>query len=285
MKTYYMKKQSILISMLVLFVSCSTIRNIPSSPQKTATHNSSSSSPGGSIASLVADSNTNAAVDTAYVRKKLPVCFMDALTKFGLTAPDILQYFSKYNNSRCNKRFFDGVDEIIKTNHYNLVDCDVYALWGYTTNLFYKDLNGWLRADTNASKTEYITREMVNALNKLPNYEGKILYRGITIPASDLQDFLKGYKAGSENTWTSFTSCGGTESGSFAGRPIINVIFVIEHQTGKDISVFADGIRCGVPPNTPPEILIKPNCTFVSTVNPSFDPTEKKWMIHLKQIR
>jgi hypothetical protein len=293
-----MKKQDLFIVILLLSVSCSTVKNTTSSSgstvkkhstgavsEKLSPKESGSSFQAASLKSLVAVPSKNPAVDTAYVRNKLPDCFLGALAEFGLPDTAVLRYFSEYNNNRCNKLFFNGVDEIINTNQYNLANCDVYALWSYTTRLYYWDLNKWLREGSNASKTAAITREIVNALNKLPKYEGGNLYRGIAIPTEELQDFLKGYKADSKNTWTSFTSCGGTESGSFAGRTTINVIFIIEHLTGKDISVFADGVRCGVPPNTPPEILIKPNSTFMSTANPSFDADKGKWLIHLKQIQ
>jgi hypothetical protein len=223
-------------------------------------------------------------VDTGEVRKQLPDCFMKALVSFGLTQGQVLEWFKQYNNDRCSQQFFKLIQDYIKTNPHGLDDCNAYAIWGYTTNLFFRLLNQWLRDDINQDQTKDLTQEIDQALAKLPTYTGKYVYRGIIVPPASLKNFLALYTTGTFNVWNNFTSAGGTESASFAGRPDVNVVFIIEQKTGKDVSALADGIHCGMPPNTPPEILIKSNSTFQSTEDPVFDPSINKWVIHVKQI-
>ena len=70
---------------------------------------------------------------------------------------------------------------------------------------------------------------------------------------------------------------------SFASRPDVNVIFKIEHTTGKEISNFSDGIKYGDMPA--PEIVIKSGSEFQVVAPPVFDNTLQKWIIELKQVQ
>lgn len=109
------------------------------------------------------------------------------------------------------------------------------------------------------------------------------MYRGIAIESNKLQDFLNSYKTGAKHTWDDFTSCGGSQASSFSGRPDVNIIFEIQHTTGKEISALADGIKYGSMPG--PEILIKAGSKFEAVSDPIFDAAIGKWKIKLIQTQ
>ena len=118
----------------------------------------------------------------------------------------------------------------------------------------------------------------------MPVYSAKNVYRGIVIDVNSLQSFLSKYKEGEILPWNDFTSCAGSESGSFVNKPNVNIVFEIEQLTARDISDFADGINYKTPPYPKPEILIPPG-KFKSLGNPVFDPVIGKWRIKVKQIQ
>lgn len=221
-------------------------------------------------------------VDDGYARKKLPDCFKAAMVSFGRNLDTVVRYFRDYHNIRSDKRFFNDADKIIDDNPHGLNDCDVYALWGYTTNLFYRELNRWLREGSHRDQTREISNLINRALDKLPNYPKPTVYRALEIPENQLQEFLRSYRTGNRNVWDGFISCGGTMDGSFAGRPRVNVVFEITHLTGKDISELADGIRYGG--MEPPEVMIRDGRTFESLGSPVFDETRGKWIIRVRQL-
>jgi hypothetical protein len=222
----------------------------------------------------------------AITKTRLPNSFMEALKKFGKTEDDILEYFTKYHNERSGQKFLNEIEDfILSTNAHKLTADEAFALWGYTTNSFYRDLNTWLRKGENVIQTTEIKNLINSGLSKLPNYSGQNVYRGIAIEIENLQSFLNSYKSGTNHTWGDFTSCGGSESASFGGRPDVNIIFEIQHTTGKEISDLADGIKYGVPVMIKPEILIKAGSKFNVVTDPIFDATLSKWKIKLVQIQ
>lgn len=224
------------------------------------------------------------AVTKEFVKSKLPQSFVDSLKSFGKTEDEIIDYFVKYHNERSGKRFFDDIDEFLaKNKKLKLTDAEATGLWGYTTHLFYKDLNNWLRAGKNADKTKDIEKLVNQGLGKMPKYAAPQVFRGITIDPTNLADFLETYKKGKANTWNDFTSCGGSRDASFGGRPDVNVIFEILHKDGKEISDVADGIKYGKMPK--PEILIKSGSEFTSIADPIFDTSLNKWIIKLIQTK
>ncbi len=217
------------------------------------------------------------------MKKKMPVAFMEALKKFGKTEDQILTDFMTYHNGRAGQNFLNDLNYyLLEKNTYKLTHEEAFALWGYTTKFFYRELNDNLRKGINADKTEEITALINNALKKLPNYSGPRVYRGIVIEQPALQAFLKDYKLGSAKVWNDFTSCGGSMSASFSGRAEVNVIFEIAHTTGKEISDLADGVMYGKMPR--PEILIKAGSQFKAIADPFFDQSLQKWIIKVQQI-
>ena len=220
----------------------------------------------------------------AITESRLPIEFIDALKSTGKSEDEILEYFTNYHNNRSGQRFFNNIENFITNNNtYNLTRGEVFAIWGYTTNLFYKDLNAWLRNGENILQTTDLTNLINGGLSKLPTFSGQSVFRGISINIEKLQDFLNNYKLGVNHRWDDFTSCGGTKLASFGGRPDVNIIFEIRHKAGKDISDLADGIQYGNMPR--PEILIKSNSIFEVISGPTFNATSGKWEIILIQIQ
>ena len=162
---------------------------------------------------------------------------------------------------------------------------ETFSLWSYTTNYFYRDMNAWLRNGINVSQTADIKLLLKSVLNKLPNYDGAKVFRGIEISPSQIDDFIASYVNGSTITWNDFTSCGGSVQASFGGRSEVNVIFEIQHITAKEITNLADGVKYSVPPMPAPEILIKAGSNFTVTAPPVFDNALQKWIIKVTQTQ
>ncbi len=221
----------------------------------------------------------------AITKQRLPNSFMEALKKFGKTEDDILEYFTNYHNVRSGQKFLNEIEDFISgLNPHNLTRDEAFALWGYTTNYFYRDLNTWLRKSENIIQTTEIKNLINGGLAKLPNYSGEYVFRGISIESNNLNSFLADYSSGSIKPWGDFTSCGGSKSASFAGRSDVNVIFQIKHTTGKEISDLADGIKYAIPPIAKPEILIKSGSKFKVLGTPTIDSETGKYLINVIQI-
>ncbi|MFC4095521.1 fibronectin type III domain-containing protein [Euzebyella saccharophila] len=219
-------------------------------------------------------------VTKTIVKQELPTDFVNALKKFGKTEDEILDYFKNYHNVRSGENWLNEI-QTLKAQYPNLSNDEVFSLWGYTTNFYYGDLNYWLRNGLNSNLTGDVKLILENALAKLPNYSGQKVYRGIEIKQADLQGFLDSYNQGAKHTWNDFTSCGGSQGASFGGRPEINIIFEIQHTTGKNITDFADGVKYNNMPA--PEILIKSGSKFEAVADPVLDQSTGKWIIKLIQ--
>lgn len=63
-------------------------------------------------------------------------------------------------------------DRVHDNNRNNLTRDEAFALWGYTTNYFYRDLNAWLRNAENISQTIDLKNLINSGLSKLPNHYG-----------------------------------------------------------------------------------------------------------------
>lgn len=224
-------------------------------------------------------------VTKAFVKEKLPTDFVDALKSFGKTEDEILDYFVSYHNGRSSEQFFNDIEYFMRVkNAANLTKEETYALWSYTTNLYFRDMNLWLRNGENAARTEKIKNLLNSALSKMPDYGGQFVYRGIVIEQNQLDAFLASYSNGSVRPWNEFTSCGGSLEASFAGRQDVNILFQIEHKTGKNITDLSDGIKYGVPPMGEPEVLIKAGSNFKVVSQPQFNNALQKWVIKIEQI-
>ncbi len=211
-------------------------------------------------------------------KQELPTDFVNALKKMDFTEDKILESFAKYHNDN-DFRFFNEVGGLMK-KYPQLNKTDVNLLWGYTTNIFYKNLNLWLREATNVSKTKSIKELLNSTLSKMDNFRQPIIYRGIG-RSGDVSKYLNEYIPGTKHTWSAFTSCGSSHKASFIDKA--DVIFEIRHLDAKDISDFADGIKFRDYPRS--ELLIKSGSEFKVKSNHKIDVSTGKPIIELIQIK
>jgi hypothetical protein len=202
----------------------------------------------------------NNAVNTTQVKEKLPTNFIKSLIKFGKKEDEIITYFRKYHNIHTKGEFFNQIENLLIKNKHGLTASEAYIVWGYTTNLFYWDLNHWLRTGIMVGKTRKISNLLSATINKLPKYDG-IAYRAIQLEGDALKDFLKQHsKVGSKVTYNDFLSAGSNKKAAFFDRSKKNVKLLIEVKSAPIISNFSDGIKFrGYQPD---ELLIDRGKTF-----------------------
>lgn len=175
------------------------------------------------------------------MKKEIPKDFLDSLKKMGKSEDDILEYYTKYHNEN-DYIFLNGIEDILRKNK-SITKTDAFALWSYTTNHYYWDLNNWLRSGINATKTKEISRLITNALNKMPKYNGTA-FRALEFSDDDiLQAFLKKHSKGKTVDYNDFVSCGSSTEAAFFDKPKKNVFLKMEVKNAPIISDFADGIK------------------------------------------
>lgn len=204
--------------------------------------------------------------------------FIKALTWLkGLSKQKIIDYFMKYHNVY-GLRFFNEIN-LLLLKYSKLTRTEALILWGYTTNLFYFQLNNSLRLGTGLRKTRAIAKLLTSALKKMPVYNGPA-YRAIKLEGKALAKFLSDHQVGKKVTYKDFVSCGSTKQAAFFNKPGKNIF--IKFNTVKNapiISDFADGIRFrGYKPH---ELLLHQNGKFKVV---SFDKVKRGYLIELKQI-
>jgi len=175
------------------------------------------------------------------MKKEIPKDFLNALKKFGRTEDEILEYYTKYHNEN-NFIFLNQIDEIVN-NGKNISKTDAFALWSYTTNHYYWDLNNWLRNGINANKTKQISQLISNALEKMPKYNGQA-FRALEFNNEILlQTFLKTHKKGVTVDYNDFVSCGSNTKAAFFDKAKKNVFLKLEVKNAPIISDFSDGVK------------------------------------------
>jgi hypothetical protein len=207
------------------------------------------------------DSYVNAVADFSHINGK-----PDVYTRYGVDYKST--FYQIINNYKTN-------------NPYGMFDVDIHTTFGYTSNFFYKKLNSYLWQEINLEQTTNITNLINEAMNKLPTFDQELIYRGIEVGDSGLASFLASHALDKEVTWKGYSSCGNSEAASFSGRT--NIMFIIKHSEGKDISDLADGIHFrGKPPY---ELLIKNNSKMKVSRTPYLHPDNPtKWVIEVTQI-
>ncbi|NLK92370.1 MAG: hypothetical protein GX273_04445, partial [Bacteroidales bacterium] len=202
------------------------------------------------------------AVNTDFVKSILPTGFTNTLKAFGKTEDEIVNYFKNYHNVYTKGEFFTQIENIlIQNNVYNLTKDEAFALWGYTTNFFYRDLNIWLREGSNISKTTPIANLMRQAMQKVPKYNGKA-YRALEFQGDALTTFLNKYGVkGKEVTFDDFLSCGSTKEAAFFNKAEKNVRIIMEVKDAPIISSVADGIKFRG--YSPEELLLNTGSKFL----------------------
>ena len=220
------------------------------------------------------------AVNADFVRDLLPKSFVSALKRFGKTEDEIVSYFKNYHNIHTKGDFFEIIEEVLqKGNNYSLTRDETYAIWGYTTNFFYRDLNTWIREGINSSKTYELAKIMKDGLRKLPNYEGTA-FRALELNGEILNTFLDLHKKGSKVTYKEFISAGSTKGAAFFDKGEKNVKLIMNVKRAPDISDYADGIRFrGYDPK---ELLLRRGSYF--EVLEIKNIGDNKWEIYLNQL-
>ncbi|UQB67934.1 hypothetical protein [Epilithonimonas zeae] len=180
-------------------------------------------------------------ITKAVLRKEIPEDFFEALKKMGKSEDDILEYYTKYHNEN-DYMFLNGIEDILKNNK-NITKTDAFALWSYTTNHYYWDLNNWLRNGVNAAKTKEISLLLTKALYKMPKYNGTAFRALEFSDDSILQSFLKKHSKGNTVDYDDFVSCGSNTDAAFFDKPKKNVFLKMEVKNAPIISDFADGIK------------------------------------------
>ncbi len=183
------------------------------------------------------------AVNGDFVKDLLPKKFVNSLKKFGKSEEEIFDYFRKYHNVHTKGDFFKSIEDIlVKSNTSRLARDEAYAIWGYTTNFFYGDLNRWLREGKNIVKTKEISELLDKSIRKLPKYSGNA-FRAIELDGKALTAFLAKHQKGMKVPYDEFTSAGSSKGAAFFDKPSKNVKLIMEVKDAPDISDFADGIK------------------------------------------
>lgn len=152
---------------------------------------------------------------------------------------------------------------------HGLTKAEVYAIFGYTTNFFYRDLNYWAREGINADKSRAITGLIDDGLNKLPSWnKQKEVFRGIKIEPPNVQEkidnILKRYVKNKQLTEAGFTSVSASSDTRFLNHPNTKIKFSMKlkpNSTIKDISGLSDGVFYRNFPK--PELLYPTNQKFL----------------------
>ena len=180
-------------------------------------------------------------VTKAIMKKEIPKDFLDSLKRMGKSEDEILEYYTKYHNEN-DYIFLNGIEDILKKNK-SITKTDAFALWSYTTNHYYWDLNNWLRNGLHAYKTKAISQLLTDALYKMPKYNGTA-FRALEFSDDDiLQSFLKKHTKGKTVDYNDFVSCGSSTEAAFFDKPKKNVFLKMEVKNAPIISDFADGIK------------------------------------------
>jgi hypothetical protein len=203
--------------------------------------------------------------------QEYPDEYVSALESFGLAKADL---FTKHGVDYGDE-FFTLINDFKASNINGLSDDEIYAVFGYTTNFFYRDLNNWLRTGVNLDKTSEINGILTSALNKLPSWSGtSTAFRGIKIKPPNVQGQIDGilgrYPQGAVVPHGELISVGSTPEASFLYGNNIRIRMEFDLKPGtqaKDISDLADGIFFRG--NPPQELLFPSNTSFrVDLVTP-----------------
>lgn len=130
-------------------------------------------------------------------------------------------------------------------------------------------INAALRTGDEAALAamELMLRNLVSALNKIPNYRGPVV-RGVHVRPSELGRYLDQYQPGTTVREPGFTTA--SQQATSTG----NVRIYIESMQGKDISPVVAGHH---------QVAFTAGENF-KVVSRAFDPLARVWKIHLLDI-
>jgi hypothetical protein len=199
-----------------------------------------------------------------------PDDYVSTIESFGINKSDL---FTRHGVDYGDE-FYQMIDLFKSNNQYGLSDSEIYSIFGFTTNFFYKDLNDWLRSGINQNKTQQIVELISSGLNKLPSWPENIAYRGIKVKPPNIQDkmnaILARYPVGTNVPHGEFISLGSTPEASFLTDPNVKIRMEFDLKTNsaaKDISNLADGIYFRNYPIS--ELILPPGMNFrVNFISP-----------------
>jgi hypothetical protein len=202
--------------------------------------------------------------------REYPNQYVEALESFGLSKSDL---YTRHGVDYGDE-FFQIIADFKASNNYGLTDAEIYAIFGYTTNFFYWNLNNWLRQGINVGQTQLISDLINSGLNKLPSWSGSVAYRGIKVKPPNVQDqintILSRYIGRTSVLHGEFISVGSNHEASFLNNPNVKIRIEFDlkpNSDAKDISSLADGIMYRGNPIS--ELLFPPNMTFqVDVITP-----------------
>lgn len=212
--------------------------------------------------------------------KYLPEEVVKALRLLGFKKNEILNYFASYH---LETGFFDQAESFLKDrkrNTFKLKRAELYAIWGYTTRLFYSELNSILRNEGMNLKTIPISRLIISGLKKMNEYEGPA-YRVIQLEGAFLDNYLNEHAKGKSTGSSQFISCGSNEKAATRNKTNKNVFEFFSRIKATDISPIADGVLYRKFP--PKELLAFPPKRFLIE-DVYFDEDEKIQYISLIEM-
>ncbi|CAM4019013.1 PAAR motif protein [Vibrio aerogenes CECT 7868] len=164
------------------------------------------------------------------------------------SAPEYVKKVAKFNNQSVEQvqSFYEGMKEIgvdyeplieNAVSTHGLSSDEAHAVFGYTTKLFYRDLNATL--DNGGSTEANELAELVKSgMNKMPD-AAPTQFRGIRLNSSaDESAFDSKFKLGN-SVKSSFWSTAPNESDAYEGARNL----VIQTNSAKDISDLAFGVH------------------------------------------
>lgn len=213
-------------------------------------------------------------------RKKFPAEVLKALIALGMKSNEVLAYFAAYH---LETGFFNHAESFLKDkkrNTFKLKKEELYAIWGYTTRLFYSELNTILRNEGMNLKTIPISRLIISGLKKLNQYEGSA-YRVIQLEGTHFENYLNQHIKGKSIGCSQFISCGSNQKAAQRNKTNKNIFEYFNRIKATDISAIADGVLFR---NFPPkELLAFPPKRFLID-DLYFDEQEKIQYISLIEI-
>ena len=197
--------------------------------------------------------------------EEYPQQYVKALEEYGMESSEL---YTRHGVDY-GEEYFKIIKNFMSKDAYGLTKAEVYAIFGYTTNFFYSQLNYWARVKINADKSRAITGIINDGLNKLPSWnKQKFIHRGIRIKPPNQMDqinsILANYVQGTKVTEHSFTSVSAHKNTKFmqASDTKIKMKVELKPNSGvKDITGLSDGVFYRGFPR--PELLLPTNSSFL----------------------
>jgi hypothetical protein len=181
-------------------------------------------------------------------------------------------YDRRYPPNSGTRRFVDDTRAEHPGITEPLTDQEISAL-NRMTGMDHMDINKALRDGDQAAleRLDPEIRNAVSGLNKLPDYIGPPVRRGIDVAPSDLDSVLDKYTPGQTVSEPAFTHS--DKAVPFSG----NVQFVINGGPAKDVSFLRD------PSVGQQEVMYPPGAKF-EVLSKKYDPETQQWKIFLKGL-